>query len=312
MIYVFLLGMLFCSVSAQMDNFLIVHTNTTTTRFHYSYTTLGHPPKATLRANTIILSKHNFTDDCSFSPNLNKTILKDKIAIVQSLPEWLYCASTHEARPSAFARIFQREQGLGVVMLAHEKFYHGSVLAYDPKIGVPFIVLQKLQFDELTYIMNEIIAVEFPAISSKDEKLLFRLYVFYMLARIVICSLFLVVIGLFIFILYNDVKYGMKMATMNKHSIYLKVIAFVGSVVAMLCTLVDPFGFWGWSAWNSQFVMALYAALYAIVLMLVLQLWMVTTDNFTAKIVESKVFIYCTQHSYNGTGPGTCARMDKG
>lgn len=123
MIHLFLLGLFFCRVCSQMDNLVTVHTSNITKQFPYSYTTLGNPPKTTLHANTIILSKHNFTEDCSFSPTLNKTILKGKIALVESLPEWLYCVSTSQARPTALGRIFQQEKGLGVIMLAHEKVY---------------------------------------------------------------------------------------------------------------------------------------------------------------------------------------------
>lgn len=64
-----------CAILIHMIN-LSVFENQNLIDFQSHYTTLGLPPNYTLHSSIVILSKHNFSDDCSLSPATNITHLQ--------------------------------------------------------------------------------------------------------------------------------------------------------------------------------------------------------------------------------------------
>jgi hypothetical protein len=120
LVWLFLVGLLIPSTAAQMAHYLVTYTNATYKTYPYSYTTLGTPPTILLQANVITLSHYNFSHDCKFSNSTDISLLKGKIAILASLPDWFGCVNEDSGRAPAFGRLFQKAGGIGVIMKACE------------------------------------------------------------------------------------------------------------------------------------------------------------------------------------------------
>eukprot|EP00026_Physarum_polycephalum_P007256 Phypoly_transcript_07314.p1 GENE.Phypoly_transcript_07314~~Phypoly_transcript_07314.p1 ORF type:complete len:467 (+),score=42.08 Phypoly_transcript_07314:142-1542(+) len=255
--------------------------DTTNLSLPSSYTTIGSRPSSSLLFPVIPFNTSHCLESCNFHPTFNLTQAQGSFFLFTShtLPPLSGCNKGEFGSATALARMVQAVGGKGLIIGQTEQFWNGRFLGFDPCIKIPLVVMNHHSMRYFKENHEEIVRVELLPISPYEDKLLQRADRVFLVWRIFVLFLYSVALLALFYLIGGDfVKFYKEHKKICWHGFSMKIASLFVSLGTVIFVSVDPFGFRGVPL-PSRFVMPFELGIFAIVYILLLQVWMDATNN---------------------------------
>eukprot|EP00026_Physarum_polycephalum_P005604 Phypoly_transcript_05639.p1 GENE.Phypoly_transcript_05639~~Phypoly_transcript_05639.p1 ORF type:complete len:386 (+),score=18.40 Phypoly_transcript_05639:283-1440(+) len=269
---------------------LIRFSNGTNLTLQSTYSTLGIAPNLNITfPNITYLADTDINGEtCSPTKNISQNFV---IYVHPTTPDMTDCCTDAVfGSDLALAKTLDKYGALGVLFQAREKYAGGRVQGFEHVIRIPIGVVSYEVMSFLKQHRSSIASLDFVEIPQEDKDAI--AYLNYMYSTVVL--VYVVVYGalmvLMAFSLIIDIVRLYKSFREKPHIICLKVGGLATATSTYLWLTVDPFGFHGYTYWQSCLLYNIQNGLYTVICMLVLLLLLLSSNHKHPKCIAFSIY----------------------